>query len=95
LINKRPHAFGGDVAGVPTVLVARTDAEAAKLLTSDFDERDKPFCTGERTDEGFFRIRIRAGISDCPGDSLRAARDVLCAKRASPTWPRPNNSLSV
>ena len=49
--------LAADVAGVPVVLVARTDAEAAKLLTSDFDERDKPFCTGERTEEGFFRLR--------------------------------------
>ena len=48
--------LAADVAGVPMVLVARTDAEAAKLLTSDFDERDRPFCTGERTEEGFFRI---------------------------------------
>src|ERR1041384_379893 len=53
--------LAADVAGVPMVLVARTDAEAAKLLTSDFDERDKPFCTGQRTEEGFFRIR--AGVN--------------------------------
>src|ERR1700682_1324888 len=52
--------LAADVAGVPPVLAARTDADGAKLLTSDFDERDKPFCTGERTEEGFFRIR--AGI---------------------------------
>jgi isocitrate lyase len=42
--------------GVPTVLFARTDAEAANLLTSDFDENDKPFCTGERTAEGYYRV---------------------------------------
>src|SRR5262245_32444668 len=48
--------LAADVAGVPMVLVARTDADSAKLLTSDFDERDKPFLTGERTEEGFFRI---------------------------------------
>jgi len=52
--------LAADVAGVPTVLIARTDADAAKLLTTDYDERDKPFCTGERTEEGFFRVR--AGI---------------------------------
>ncbi len=49
--------LAADVLGVPTVLVARTDAEAADLLTSDVDERDHPFCTGERTAEGFFRLR--------------------------------------
>jgi len=41
---------------VPSVILARTDAEAANLLTSDIDERDKAFCTGERTSEGFYRV---------------------------------------
>jgi isocitrate lyase len=45
------------VLGVPTVVIARTDAEAACLLTSDIDEHDRPFCTGERTAEGYFRVR--------------------------------------
>jgi len=49
--------LAADVAGVPTVLVARTDALAATLLTSDVDERDRPFLTGERTAEGYFRVR--------------------------------------
>ena len=40
--------------GVPTLIVARTDAEAADLLTSDVDANDRPFCTGERTVEGFY-----------------------------------------
>jgi isocitrate lyase len=48
--------LAADVMGVPTVIVARTDADSAKLLTSDVDDRDKPFLTGERTPEGFFRI---------------------------------------
>ena len=46
-----------DICDVPTVLIARTDAHAADLLTSDVDERDQPFLTGERTAEGFFRVR--------------------------------------
>ncbi|HET7924179.1 MAG TPA: isocitrate lyase [Rhodanobacteraceae bacterium] len=49
--------LAADIAGVPTILVARTDAEAADLLTSDIDENDKPFCTGERTVEGFFKTK--------------------------------------
>jgi isocitrate lyase len=49
--------LAADVLGVPTVLMARTDAEAANLLTTDVDENDKPFLTGERTAEGFFRVR--------------------------------------
>jgi len=48
--------LASDIMGVPTVLFARTDAEAANLLTSDFDDNDKPFCTGERTAEGYYRV---------------------------------------
>ena len=57
--------LAADVAGIPTVLVARTDAHSANLLTSDIDENDRPFVTGERTAEGFFRVRdgLTAGIS--------------------------------
>ena len=49
--------LAADVMGVPTVLLARTDAEAADIVTTDVDENDKPFLTGERTSEGFFRTR--------------------------------------
>ena len=49
--------LAADVLGVPTILLARTDAEAATLVTSDVDENDKPFLTGERTVEGFYRVR--------------------------------------
>jgi isocitrate lyase len=64
--------LAADVCDVPTVLVARTDADAARLLTSDIDPRDREFCTGERTSEGFFRIRggidqaIQRGIAYAP-----------------------------
>ncbi len=49
--------LAADVLGVPTILLARTDAEAGALVTSDVDENDKPFLTGERTVEGFYRVR--------------------------------------
>jgi isocitrate lyase len=49
--------LAADVMGVPTVLLARTDAEAADIVTTDVDENDKPFLTGERTSEGFYRTR--------------------------------------
>jgi isocitrate lyase len=49
--------LAADCMGVPTILLARTDAEAADLVTSDVDDTDKPFLTGERTVEGFFRTR--------------------------------------
>jgi isocitrate lyase len=49
--------LAADVMGVPTVLLARTDAEAADIVTSDIDENDRPFITGERTSEGFYKTR--------------------------------------
>ena len=49
--------LAADTMGVPTVLLARTDAEAGDLVTSDIDDNDKPFCTGERTPEGFYKTR--------------------------------------
>jgi isocitrate lyase len=57
--------LAADVCDVPTLLVARTDADAANLITSDIDERDQPFLTGERTSEGFYRTTpgIRAAIA--------------------------------
>jgi isocitrate lyase len=57
--------LAADVLDVPTVLIARTDAEAAALLTSDVDPRDREFITGERTSEGFYRVRsgTRAAIA--------------------------------
>ena len=64
--------FAADVMGVPTLILARTDAEAANLLTSDHDANDKPFCTGERTQEGFYRVKngleqaISRGVAYAP-----------------------------
>ncbi|GAA3680948.1 isocitrate lyase [Yimella lutea] len=55
--------LAADVAGVPSVVIARTDAEAATLITTDVDDRDKEFLTGERTGEGFYKVRN--GIEPC------------------------------
>ena len=55
--------LASDVANVPSVIIARTDAEAATLITSDVDERDKPFVTGERTAEGYYNVKN--GIEPC------------------------------
>ena len=63
--------LAADVAGVPTLIVARTDADAADLLTSDIDENDRPFVTGERTVEGFFRVR--AGLAQAISRGLAYA----------------------
>ena len=70
--------LAADVLDVPTVLVARTDALSATLLTSDVDERDREFITGERTSEGFFRIR--------PGIEAPIARALAYAPYADVLW---------
>jgi isocitrate lyase len=65
--------LAADVEGVPTVLLCRTDAHSAQLLTSDIDERDRSFITGERTAEGFFRIRQGMGVEYAIARSLAYA----------------------
>ncbi len=76
--------LAADVLDVPTLLVARTDALSATLLTSDVDERDRPFCTGERTPEGFFRIE--AGLESAIARSLAYApyADLLWFETSTP-----------
>jgi isocitrate lyase len=76
--------LAADVAGVPTIIIARTDAQAATLLTSDVDERDRPFVTGERTAEGFYRVR--PGIEPCIARALAYApyADLLWMETSTP-----------
>ena len=76
--------LAADVAGTPTVVLARTDANAADLLTSDCDPYDQPFCTGERTAEGFYRVK--AGIDQAIGRGLAYApyADMLWCETATP-----------
>ena len=70
--------LAADVMGTPTILVARTDAEAADLLTSDVDDNDKPFCTGERTVEGFYKTK--------PGIDQAISRGLAYAPYADLVW---------
>src|SRR3712207_6802061 len=63
--NLNAARLAADVCGVPTLIVARTDAESARLITSDVDERDREWLTGERTPEGFFRLREGTGVAHC------------------------------
>ncbi|MFS8479645.1 MAG: isocitrate lyase [Micromonosporaceae bacterium] len=76
--------LAADVAGVPTLIIARTDAEAATLITTDVDERDRPFITGERTAEGFYRVRN--GIEPCIARGLAYApyADLLWMETSTP-----------
>jgi len=77
--------LAADISGVPTVLVARTDAESAKLITSDVDERDHEFLTGERTPEGFFRLKDGTGVDHC------IKRGLAFAKHADLLWWETSN----
>ena len=70
--------LAADVCNAPTILIARTDAGGATLITSDIDERDEEFLTGERTAEGFFRVR--------PGMDQAIARAISYARYADVLW---------
>src|SRR5467141_1992916 len=76
--------LAADVLGVPTVLLARTDAEAANLLTSDVDENDKPFITGERTAEGFYRVRNGLEQAISRGVAYAAYADMVWCETGKP-----------
>lgn len=72
--NLTAARLAADVCGVPTIVMARTDAESAKLITSDIDERDREFVTGERTAEGFYRLKPGTGLAHCIKRGLAFAR---------------------
>jgi isocitrate lyase len=76
--------LAADVCGTATLVVARTDAQSASLITSDVDERDQPFLTGERTGEGFFRVR--GGVESCIARGLAYApySDLLWMETGTP-----------
>ncbi len=76
--NLNAARLAADVMGTPTVLLARTDAEAADLITSDVDDNDKPFLTGERTVEGFYKTK--------PGLQQAISRGLAYAQYADMIW---------
>jgi isocitrate lyase len=78
--------LAADVCRVPTLVIARTDAESARLITSDVDERDREFITGERTSEGFYRLKAGTGLAHCIKRGLAFARyaDMLWWETARP-----------
>ncbi|MCF8163202.1 MAG: hypothetical protein RI960_1461 [Pseudomonadota bacterium] len=76
--------LAADVSGTPTILVARTDAEAADLLTSDVDPIDRPFCTGERTVEGFFKTRAGADQAISRGLAYAPYADLVWCETGKP-----------
>jgi isocitrate lyase len=76
--------LAADIMGVPTVLLARTDAEAADIVTSDIDENDKPFLTGERTSEGFYKTRKGFDQALARGLAYAAYADMVWCETGTP-----------
>ncbi len=76
--------LAADVAGVPTVILGRTDAEASNLITSDIDEYDRPFLTGERTAEGFYRVRNGIEQAIARGVAYAAYADLVWCETGKP-----------
>ncbi len=78
--NLNAARLAADVSGVPTLIMARTDAESARLITTDVDERDHRFLSGERTPEGYHRLKEGMGLEHC------IARGIAFAKYADMLW---------
>jgi isocitrate lyase len=76
--------LASDVMDVPTLVIARTDADSAKLLTSDVDPRDQAFCTGERTSEGFYRIRCGIEMAIARGLAFAPYADLIWCETSTP-----------
>jgi len=77
--------LAADVMGVPTLIMARTDAEAATLITSDVDEYDAPFITGERTGEGFYHVRNGFDQAIARGLAYAPYADLIWCETSTPT----------
>ncbi len=80
----RAARLAADVLNIPTVLIARTDADAANLITSDADKRDMPFITGERTAEGFFRTNAGLDQAIARGLAYAPYADMLWCETSKP-----------
>ena len=82
--NLKAARLAADIADVPLIILARTDANAAKLITNDFDDNDKPFLTGKRSPEGFFYVK--EGIEQAISRGLAYApyADLIWCETATP-----------
>ena len=76
--------LAADVMGTPTVIIARTDADSAKLLTSDIDPQDQPFLTGERSAEGFYYVRAGLEAAIARGLAYAPYADMIWCETSTP-----------
>ena len=82
--NLKAARLAADIAEVPLIILARTDANAAKLITNDFDENDKPFLTGERSPEGFFYVKDGIDQAISRGLAYAPYADLIWCETATP-----------
>lgn len=88
--NLTAARLAADVMGVPSIIIARTDAEAARLITSNIDEIDRPFITGERTVEGFYRITGGMDMCIARGIAYAPYSDLLWMETSTPDLEQAN-----
>ncbi len=86
IFNLNAARLAADTCGVATLIIARTDAESAKLITSDIDERDKPFLSGERSEEGFYILKNEGAFERCVTRGLAYAEyaDLIWMETSTP-----------
>ena len=82
--NLKAARLAADIADVPLIILARTDANAAKLITNDFDENDKPFLTGERSPEGFYYVKHGIDQAISRGLAYAPYSDLIWCETATP-----------
>ena len=82
--NLKAASLAADIADVPLIILARTDANAAKLITNDFDENDKPFLTGERSPEGFYYVKHGIDQAISRGLAYAPYSDLIWCETATP-----------
>ena len=93
--NLKSARLASDIADVPLIILARTDANAAKLITNDFDENDKPFLTGERSPEGFFYVKDGIDQAISRGLAYAPYADLIWCETATPNLEEAKNFASA
>jgi len=89
--NLKSARLAADVMGVPLIILARTDANAAKLITNDFDENDKPFLTGKRSPEGFYYVKSGLDQAISRGLAYAPYSDLIWCETAKPDLKEAND----
>ena len=91
LRNLKSARLAADVMGVPLIILARTDANAAKLITSDFDDNDKPFLTGKRSPEGFYYVKNGLDQAISRGLAYAPYSDLIWCETSKPNLEEAKN----